>query len=263
MSHIKWSSYSILTEKINTISTQRKKLGFQCKQFFIQHDQCAMKVGTDSLMLGSWCEVETANKILDIGTGSGILALMLAQRTIAETRITGLDIDEAAVLQARENGTNSPWADKLNFAHTDVNHFFPCTQFDCIVSNPPYFEATSEDSIAMSAARRKAREESTLTHQNLLKTVARLLEPRGTFYVVLPSDCANRFDDLADKVGLYCDRKLQVRSSESRPFIRQLIAYKFSQCAMEKNEQSLTIYDENGQYTAAYKALCRAYYLNF
>ena len=222
-----------------------------------------MKVGTDSLMLGSWCEVDTAKKILDIGTGSGILALMLAQRTRAETRITGLDIDEAAVLQARENGTNSPWADKLNFAHTDVNQFFPCTQFDCIVSNPPYFEATSEDSITMSAARRKAREESTLTHQNLLKTVARLLEPQGTFYVVLPSDSINRFDDFAQRLGLYCNRRLCVRSSEHKPFIRQLVAYRFSNNAIANEEQSLTIYDENGQYTAAYKTLCRDYYLNF
>ena len=117
--------------------------GFRFKQFQVNHDRCAMKVGTDGILLGAWADVAQAKRILDLGSGSGLIALMLAQRSCAESRICAVEIDPAAAQQARENALASPWREKIQVYQQDIDSF--CTQtaqrFDLIVANPPYFEA--------------------------------------------------------------------------------------------------------------------------
>lgn len=117
--------------------------GFRFKQFQVNHDRCAMKVGTDGILLGAWADVTQAKQILDLGSGSGLIALMLAQRSSTESRICAVEIDPAAAQQARENTLASPWREKIQVYQQDIDSF--CTQtaqrFDLIVANPPYFEA--------------------------------------------------------------------------------------------------------------------------
>ena len=117
--------------------------GFRFKQFQVNHDRCAMKVGTDGILLGAWADVTQAKQILDLGCGSGLIALMLAQRSSAESKICAVEIDPAAAQQARENTLASPWKDKIQVYRQDIDSF--CAQveshFDLIVANPPYFEA--------------------------------------------------------------------------------------------------------------------------
>ena len=131
-----------------------KNSGFQFKQFFIEHIHCAMKVGTDSIMLGSWVSTCQAKRILDIGCGSGILSLMLAQKTTNDCQIHGIDVDAGAVKQAIINSKNCPWHDRLIFSQVSMQNFHSQACFDVIVSNPPYFSAYTRTC------------ESTMTEQN-------------------------------------------------------------------------------------------------
>lgn len=119
-----------------------RRRGFACKQFFVAHDRCAMKVGTDGVLLGGWAPCENARHILDIGTGSGLVALMLAQRSQPDTRIDAVDIDADAAAQAAENFLASPWEARMRVFHQDIGEFIrtgPEVRYDLIVSNPPYF----------------------------------------------------------------------------------------------------------------------------
>lgn len=119
-----------------------RRRGFACKQFFVAHDRCAMKVGTDGVLLGGWAPCENARRILDIGTGSGLVALMLAQRSLPDTRIDAVDIDADAAAQAAENFLASPWSDRMQVFHQDIGEFTaacPESRYALIVSNPPYF----------------------------------------------------------------------------------------------------------------------------
>ena len=116
---------------------------FQFKQFTVWHDQCAMKVGTDGVLLGAWASVERARRILDIGTGTGLVALMLAQRSLPDAKIVALEIDEAAAGQARENVARSPWQERIEVVQADFKKYRSSDKFDVIVSNPPYIPAAA------------------------------------------------------------------------------------------------------------------------
>ena len=121
---------------------------FRCKQFSVKQDKCAMKVNTDSLILGSWAQPKAAKRILDVGTGSGILALMLAQQSEPDSHVFAIELDEAAAQQAAENFENSQWRDRLTLKHENLVAYTPNAPFDVIVSNPPYFEPPSQTSRA-------------------------------------------------------------------------------------------------------------------
>ena len=160
---------------------------FQFKQFTVWHDKCAMKVGTDGVLLGAWCCVENITRILDVGCGTGLISLMLAQRCQAE--IDAVDIDEAACIQARENADRSPFGDRLQIFHRPfanfVNESAGIRQYDCIVSNPPYFI----DSLKCpDKQRNQARHTDTLTLEELIEGSKQLLAPQGKLYLILPFD---------------------------------------------------------------------------
>ena len=127
--------------------------GFTFKQFHIDHSRCAMKVGTDGTLLGAWATLPTDGSILDIGTGTGLIAIMAAQRSFG-SKITAIDIDEDCVLQARENVAASPWPDHIEVIHSALQDFSPTQKFDCIISNPPYF---IDSQLSPDAARSTAR----------------------------------------------------------------------------------------------------------
>ncbi|MGS2719245.1 tRNA1(Val) (adenine(37)-N6)-methyltransferase [Paraglaciecola aestuariivivens] len=237
-------------------------MGFRCKQFAIDDSQCAMKVGTDSLMLGSWVEPKEASKILDIGTGSGLLAIMLAQKAPSHAQITGIDIDKHAITQAKTNAANCPWSQKITFYQSDVQTWPLNQQYDLVISNPPYFAVNhSANQLSRNNKREHARQTSALKHGDLLKFVSQGLSPTGTFYCVLPADSAAAFCTLAEQCGLYLIKSLAIQARPDTAIIRMLLA--FSWQSIKPIEQQITIYTQAQNYSPEYQALCKDFYLNF
>jgi|TARA_B110000238_G_scaffold200938_1_gene253375 tRNA1Val (adenine37-N6)-methyltransferase len=237
-------------------------VGFKFKQFTIEHDACAMKVGTDSIMLGSWVQTKNAQRILDIGTGSGLLAIMLAQKAQHTCSIDGIDIDALAISQAKDNAKNCPWPEQLTFYHTSLQQFAFGTGYGLIVSNPPYFSINVSANKTHSVKNRlNARQTIELDHPTLLQKVTEHLSASGKFYCVLPSDVAKVFIVDAETVGLYCSRELQVQPKHQTHVTRILL--EFSRTKKTKISQKLSIYNHLGSYSKEYMALCKDYYLNF
>lgn len=230
---------------------------FQFKQFTVWHDKCAMKVGTDGVLLGAWTSVQDASRILDIGTGTGLVALMLAQRSLEESHIVALEIDEAAVIQAKENIFRSPWKDRIEVLQKDFCFFHSSDKFDVIVSNPPYFI----DSLAcLDQQRNLARHNDSLTYEELLKGVAGLLTNEGRFTVVIPTDVVDKVKLLAMNYGMYAVRQLNVMTKPGGIPKRTFICFSFKK--QECLTEALIIELSRHQYSKEYINLTREYYLN-
>ncbi|MDO6692179.1 methyltransferase domain-containing protein [Aliiglaciecola sp. 3_MG-2023] len=248
-----------------TMTSKTKFNGFRFKQFDIEHENCAMKVGTDGILLGSWVANGHYSSILDIGTGSGLIAIMMAQRTGEQSQILGIDVDEKAVLQAQINAQKCPWQGKLSFQHISLQQLPELPQYDLIVSNPPYFQGKTGDlSISdpnyMPESRRQARHDTSLSLVDLFKSVSRLLTEQAHFYCILPANSGEVLA-LAAEHGLYCQMQTWVSSSPAKPPIRQLLRFGFSQ--NEPLIEHITIHNYQGTYSDEYVALCRDFYLNF
>lgn len=162
---------------------------FEFKRFRVDDALCAMKVGTDGVLLGAWADVAASRRILDLGTGSGLVALMVAQRS-AEAEILGIDVDADAVSQARRNFELSPWSERLTAEHCDVRMLRTEQRFDHIVSNPPYFVETIE---SPNASRATARHSRHLGFRDIVDAAERLLVEGGRLSVILPTDVAAIF----------------------------------------------------------------------
>lgn len=237
-------------------------MGFKFKQFTIEHDKCAMKVGTDSIMLGSWVQNNKAQRILDIGTGSGLLGIMLAQKTHDTCLIHGIDIDAAAISQAKENAKNSPWSEQLTFQHTCLQQFSVDLVYDLIVSNPPFFPINHRANKELLAINRlNARQTVELDHPTLIQEVTKRLSASGTFCCVLPADVAKEFLLNAETEGLYCTKELQVQPKQQSQVTRILL--EFSRIKRARTCEKLSIYNHLGRYSKEYITLCKDYYLNF
>ena len=222
---------------------------FRFKQFKIEQDECAMKVGTDGVLLGAWAR--GGSRILDVGTGTGIIALMMAQR-YPEAQILGIDIDEGAVRQAIANVQASPFDCQIRVEQVKVqdldDSFAGC--FDAVVSNPPFFIDSLQ---APDHQRNLARHAETLTYADLMKAAGRLLSDDGELSVIVPFDYRRRMDDEAIFQGFFPSRVCAVKTTPKKPVRRYLLAYKKQPCRCEQTE--LVIGDE--QYTA----LTRDFYL--
>lgn len=232
---------------------------FVFKQFTILQDKCAMKVGTDAVLLGSWVNTNGAKKILDIGTGTGIIALMLAQKS--EAKVDAIDLDENAFLQAVQNANNCRWNSRINIFHISLQK---CSvpqndKYDLIVSNPPYFVDSSK---AMEEARTNARHTDQLPFDDLLDGVIRLLDANGSFYVILPTKESQVFREMAEKQNLFLTKSTRVITRNDKPEKRLLMKFEFTK--KEILENSIVIEkDTRHTYTDEYKELTKDYYLGF
>ncbi len=230
---------------------------FSFKQFTVFHDKCAMKVGIDGVLLGAWTSVENANTILDIGTGSGLIALMLAQRSIA--LIDAIDIDTNAILQAKENCSNSPWANRIALHENSLQQFSEtcATKYDLIVSNPPYFVNSLK---APEEARTTARHTDTLSHESLLTTAKQLLKETGRICLILPVNEGLQCVDFANNINLYCRKKVVVYPKPNANPKRLLL--EFSLTPSSAIESKLTIEsNERHHYSPEFTLLAKDYYL--
>jgi tRNA1Val (adenine37-N6)-methyltransferase len=230
---------------------------FSFKQFTIYHDKCAMKVGVDGVLLGVWADVAFAKSILDIGIGTGLISLMLAQRCGAN--ITGIDIDAGAVLQARENVGNSPWSGRVEVLELPLQQFAHTSdrRYDLIVSNPPYFVNSLK---APSESRTTARHTDTLSHENLIDGASKLLTADGRICLILPVIEALQCVEYAQSKGLFCSKLVKVFPKPNVDAKRLLL--ELSVASMRRIETELTIEsDVRHQYSPDFIALAKDFYL--
>ena len=221
-----------------------------------------MKVGTDGVLLGAWARLNEGHRhILDVGCGTGLVALMVAQRT-AEwgAEVVGVEIDAPSAAEAAYNFGESPWADRLSVVECAVQDYLSDTLFDHIVSNPPYFVNSL---LSPDQARTNARHTTTLTFDALAHSASRLLSEEGLLSVVLPYDAASDMVVAAARCGLFLTRRVDVRSKATSAPIRVLL--EFGRRAVPTEREELTIHSPEGLfgYSPEYVALTKEFYLKF
>lgn len=227
---------------------------FRFKQFAVEQDDVAMKVGTDGVLLGAWVDTRGADRILDIGTGTGVIALMMAQRSAAQT-IVGVDIDAVATARANSNFSISPWSDRLVAYNMPVQQY-EGEKFDLIVSNPPYFT----DSLLCPDSRRTlARHTTELSLIDLDDAVQRLLADGGRFALILPAEQMERYIALS---ALTVVRRCDVYSYPGGE-VKRVMAELSRGAQMATETQNIAIYTEKRDYSAEYRELTKDFYLKF
>jgi len=235
---------------------------FKFKQFSIAQDACGMKLSTDATLLGAWATVENAEKILDIGTGTGVLALMSAQRNL-KAEISAIEIEAAAYRQAASNFENSPWAERLSLYHLAVQDFESPHLFDSIISNPPYYPET-DFVAAPDEQRRKARSTQTLPYTALLQAVAWLLHPeKGTFSLILPVETSSLFISLAQAQGLFLFKRTQVVPRMGKSANRVLLCFATTFFVTKESELILRTGQGGHDYTEAARELLKDFLIIF
>lgn len=232
---------------------------FQFKQFTVHHDKCAMKVGTDGVLLGAWADVSKAERILDVGSGSGLIALMLVQRSTAD--IHAIDIDKGAFAQSTENFERSSWATRLNAHHISFHDYAIKSNevYDLIVSNPPYFKS---ETIPPKQQRALARHSLELDMEQLLSNSIKLLSANGRLCLILPSEQLDQLKELAKTNGLFLSRLTHVHPKPGKPPKRILVQLEKEESGL--NEDVLVIEaDARHEYSMEFKELLKDFYLAF
>lgn len=232
---------------------------FQFKKFSVQQDKTAMKIGTDGVLLGAWTPINhNPESVLDIGTGTGIIALMIAQRSNA-IQIDALEIDEEAYEQATDNFENSPWNDRLYCFHAGLDEFVeePEDEYDLIISNPPFY---SEDYKSNNEQRDLARFQEAMPFEDLVEAADLLLSEFGIFSVIIPFKEEEKFIALAAEYELFPFKITRVKGTPTSEVKRSLLAFS----RMERNPfpiDELVIEIERHQYTPEYISLTKDFYL--
>ncbi len=269
---------------------KEKDVTFRFKEFSVRQDRCAMKVGTDGVLLGALARVESSRvqefkgsrvqevqesmfNVLDIGTGTGVVALMMAQR-YPEARIVGVEIDPEAAAQAAENFAASPWGDRLiaKCGDVNVNENDNENKFNLIVCNPPYY---AHSPAASSRARDTARRADSLTYEQLVECAARLMADGGRLEVIIPYTTADEFIHTAWLHGLHLIRRIDIRTKPGKPFKRSVVAVANenknghtppSQATppLTEGEElgNLLLFNADGSATEEYRALTGEFYLD-
>ncbi|WP_070972328.1 tRNA1(Val) (adenine(37)-N6)-methyltransferase [Vibrio sonorensis] len=232
----------------------RRTKGFDFKQFSISESYAGMPVSTDGVLLGAWCQLTQMGRVLDIGTGTGLLALMAAQRE-QNAQIDAIDIDQFSIQAATKNIEQSPWSKRIKIFHTDLCKFSPNALYDSIVCNPPYFNSGET---AKSDQRAKARHTDTLPHHTLIERCSQLLTESGSASFVLPVPEGETFIRLCENAGLHLQRRCDVQPNEVKQANRLL--FQVGKSEVTPKEETLII-RQNGQYSQAFVHLTNAFYL--
>jgi tRNA1Val (adenine37-N6)-methyltransferase len=229
---------------------------FRFKQFQIDHSQSAMKVGTDGVLLGAWTRMEGCRNVLDIGTGTGLIALMAAQRTSDDVTIDAVEIDKTEALNAQNNVASSPWASRVSVVHSRIQDYYPDVHYDLIVTNPPFFEKslTTPDH-----RRSESRHTYSLPFEDLITAARRLMSPRGRFCLILPVVEGTRFIELAAS-SLFLNRRWTFRARQNKPLERLLLEFGAEKTELQEDE--IVLYGEADRWSEAYKNLTEDFYLH-
>lgn len=234
---------------------------FKFKQFTINQDKSAMKVCTDACVFGAWVDVENVERVLDIGTGTGLLSLMVAQRN-ENAKISAVELDGEAFFQATENVKESPFQNQISVFKTAIQDFSPDEKFDCIITNPPFFQS---DLKSPDAKINLAHHADSLSFEDLLIAVKRLLLPNGIWNVLLPVDEGIVFQGLAEKCDWIILRDLTLYHQNGKKPFRKLMSFQYGEISDNRSVSSeLFIYKEDGKtYHSEFKKLLKDYYLQF
>jgi tRNA1Val (adenine37-N6)-methyltransferase len=228
---------------------------FQFKQFSIRHDRCVHKVGTDGVLLGAWVDINQSKKILDVGTGTGVIALMLAQRSSSETQIDAIDISSQDCVQAIENVAASPWPMKVSVHHSMFQKF-ESGPYDLIVSNPPFFINSAKPP---RVERSQARHTESLPPEELLYHSKRMLAPLGKLALILPANEAQDFISLANTQQWHCTRLCEFRARPNKPIERYL--FELEQQYHPPQKESLVLYERDNTWSSDYVKVTQEFYL--
>jgi tRNA1Val (adenine37-N6)-methyltransferase len=233
---------------------------FSFKQFTIRHDRCAMKVGTDGVLLGAWINVEGAVSIVDVGTGSGLIAIMIAQR--CDAMIDAVEIDAGACSQARENAAACPWNKRITIYHDSIQHYTGITapHYQIVVSNPPYFRNSLKPA---STSRTQARHDTALNYGSLLRCASQLLAPEGRLAVIIPAEAITKFTEQAYFHGLHPVRQTMIRPRPDTDYSRCLAEFSGNRNHPVDNHELIIRGQDGKEFTDGYRLLTKAYYLNF
>ena len=248
----------MIKQNVSTMKNKVKNNGFKFKQFTIAQDNCAMKVGTDGVLLGAWVNLQKATKVLDIGSGTGLLALMCAQRLqgkVQQFQIVAVEKDENAFLQAQENIKQSPWGQRIKIYQQDIRDFVTHQKedkFDCILTNPPYFPAC----IPCKNKERDLARYTEQSHLQWLEWASSCLTNEGQIHFVLPFEAGI---NLIQQTSMYCIRRCDVITKKGKNASRILLT--FSRHLQPCAQETLTVYDENNQYTPEFITLTQDFYL--
>ena len=230
---------------------------FKFKQFSVCDDRASMKVGTDAVLLGAWVDILLAKNILDIGAGSGIIALMIAQRTGPNVKINAVELLAQDAQQASENISNSPWLGKISVSNTSIQEFYPGRHYDRIICNPPYF---SKSLLPPIDTRSKVRHDTALTLDELLAATGRLLSPMGKLSLILPFVESKAFIQKANSTGLFLHHLTKFFTRHGKAQERTLMEFGFTTDALR--EDSLILYQSKGHWTKEYQKLTQDFYLD-
>ena len=230
---------------------------FQFQEFRVEQDRCAMKISTDAVLLGALAKAENPHKILDIGTGTGVIALMLAQR-FPDSRIQAVEMDPAAASQAQENFQKSSFAVRMNVWEGKFQEFSSTERFDLIVSNPPYFPDHLKSS---DAQRNLALHTDELPFGDLIKKVSEILAPASKFWVILPPRQMLDLERIASFYGLFPTQKFTIQDNQGKPIIREVVSFEFEHKKISQNE--ILIKDDSGGFHNSYRELISGFLQNF
>lgn len=235
---------------------------FHFKRFDIHQTGCSVKVGTDGVLLGAWLRLRDAGSALDIGAGTGVITIMLAQRSSELNRICGVEIDKSAWETAVSNAVCSAWADRIRMHHGSVQEFSmeEKESYDLIVSNPPFF---NRGTLSRVPSRNRIRHALSLPYEDLLESAEKLLSPEGYFNIILPGPEGLRFIEMAGTFGLFLTRKTEVFSVREKPVERLLL--EFSRYAVSETEEEVLVIhrSKDREFTRVYRNLTRDFYLKF
>jgi len=233
---------------------------FQFKQFRIVQERSAMKVGMDGVLLGAWADPSGAERILDIGTGTGLIALMMAQKN-NHTQIDAIEVDKEAFDEAVQNIQQSHWSERIHPELCSFQEFAERTnlKYDLIVSNPPYFTNGVKAPVENRA---QARHSDSLPLDVLISGAAELLRENGRIALVLPVESIQEITKLANLNRLYISRLCRVKPNPQKPVFRILIELANSTCTIQESELMIE-FEKHHDYTPEYKALTKDFYLKF
>ncbi|MEM1319825.1 MAG: methyltransferase [Bacteroidota bacterium] len=242
------------------LKEKKKREDFQFKQFAIRQEESSMKVGTDGVLLGAWADCQDARSILDIGCGTGLIAIMLAQRNV-EAAIHAVEIDEVSWQEACYNMQQAPWAQRLAAYNLPIQQYARETdnRYDLIVSNPPFF---SGGTFSDQNDRNLIRHTVKLPHGDLLVAVRRLLSKEGRFCVILPLIEGLRFREIAERYHLFCTRMTEVRPKKDKKIERLLLQFEHERGGDEQVDELIIQHENRNDYTEDYIALTGEFYLN-
>lgn len=230
---------------------------FQFQEFRVEQDSCAMKISTDAVLLGALAKAENPQKILDVGTGTGVIALMLAQR-FPYSRIQAVEMDPSAASQAQENFEKSSFSARMEVWEGKFQEFNSLVKFDLIVSNPPYFPDHLK---SPNAQRNLALHNDGLPFEDLVKKVSEILTPKAHFWVILPPRQMKDLEKIGRFYGLFPSEKFTVQDNSAKPIIREIVSFTFE----EKNifQNVIFIKDDSGAHHESYRKLISGFLLKY